>query len=150
MPAICIVLASEQLDSSSTYLVRLIKSFRRQRCLAEVARKTNVCGTFESNGNTSVSHLTLQQQDELRRKTHSHYNRHHKCRIPHWPPHCSRFLQSYPSMKRHLISGAAIVLINVRVRSPWDMIYRHRVQCIFSHFRRTFSCFLHVRYFVNS
>jgi len=31
MPAICIVLASDQLDSSRTYLVRLIKTFRRQR-----------------------------------------------------------------------------------------------------------------------
>ena len=135
MPAICIVLASEKLDSSRTYLVRLIKSFRRQRCLAEVARKTNVCGTFESNGNTSVSHLTLQQQDELRSKTHSHWRSHHKCRIQHWPPHCSRFLQRYPSMKGHLISGAAIVLINIRVSKPWGMSYGNRVQCVFSQVR---------------
>ena len=121
MPAICIVLAPENSNNINNYLVRLLKSFRRQRCLAEVARTSNVSGTFDSNSNTSVSHLSLQQQNILRRKTHSH-SRLNKCRVAHWPPHCSRFLQRYPSVKRHLTSGGTIILINVCVRKPWYMV----------------------------
>ena len=122
MPAVCIVLAPDKLDSDNTYFVRLLNLFRRPKCLAEVARKANVFGTYECNGNTSVSHLTAQQQDTLRRKTHSHY-RHEKCRIPHWPAHCSSFLQRYPNVQRHLISDAAIVLINVSGQVTCAMEY---------------------------
>lgn len=131
MPAVCIVLA----PGSDLYLVRLLKLFRRENCLAEHARKVNVYGTYESNGNTMVSHLTQQQQDTLRSKTHSHYQRPNKCRIPHWPPHCSRLLERFPSVKLNLISGAAIILINVRCRRPRGFSDGFLVHCAFTQFR---------------
>ena len=130
MPALCLVLSRDNLENSDVFLVRMLKSFRRPRCMAEVARKANVFGTFECNENISVSHLSLQQQDKLRRKTHSHA-RHNKCRCPHWPPHCSRILQRYPSVKRQLLSGGSIVLINIPVERPcWTF------QCDFDSFLR--------------
>ena len=134
MPAICIVLAPWNSNNINTYLVRLLKSFRRRGCLAEAARKSKVSGTFDSNSNTMVSHLSLQQQDRLRSKTHSHY-RLNRCRVAHWPPHCSRFLQRYPSVKRHLTSGGTIILINVPVRKPWYMVQHDfdTVRCVMEH-----------------
>lgn len=129
MPALCIVLSRDKLENSDLFLVRLLKSFRRPRCIAEVARKANVFGKFESNEHISVSNLSLQQQEKLRCKTHSHSCYHNQCRCPHWPPHCSSILQSYPSVKGELLSGGSIVLINISVGRR-----RQTVQCDFDRF----------------
>ena len=128
MPAVCMVLNSYKLEHSITSIVRLLKSFRRGRCLADAAGRANLPGTFRIPGHTVISHLTLQQQKTLRCKTHSHNFRPNKCRDADCPPHGSRFLMTYPEVKRHLFADAEVVVINVCISR--SCVMRHGIPAL--------------------
>ena len=114
MPGMCIVLSSDP-GNSVIPLVRMLKSFRRGRCLNDAARRANLHRRDRTSKNVSVSHLTPKQQNTLRSKTHSHHRMGSKCRIAHCPPHCSRFLMAYPEVKNQVFAQYEIVVINVHI-----------------------------------